>query len=170
MVRLALSLMGELSACLQMITNDIACATNLEEASARWLQRVMDLKVMIESASESQSTPQRRSRYQGQITVPSSSSIANTVDLSAQSQLELSPWRSDRNAPPKHSSHHLLKLTPREREILELTEKAYPPRKIARSLQITVDTVYTHLRNARRKQRRLDALETISFPPDFNMR
>jgi DNA-binding CsgD family transcriptional regulator len=47
----------------------------------------------------------------------------------------------------------LTALTAREQEILALADRGIPPRKIAKRLQLSVQTVYTHLRNARRKQR-----------------
>lgn len=48
-------------------------------------------------------------------------------------------------------------LTPRESEIIVLAQHGVPPKKIARQLQLSVQTVYTHLRNARHKLRVSDS-------------
>jgi DNA-binding CsgD family transcriptional regulator len=55
--------------------------------------------------------------------------------------------------PPLPASYRWVPLTAREREVLKLTQKGYPPRRIAPCLVVEVETVYTHLRNIRRKQR-----------------
>ncbi len=124
LAQLALMLMTELGACLQMVTSDIAHAADLSEASMRWLQRHMALTALIERAQHgiypvghTGSHGERRSPLAG------------------------------------HSAVRSPQLTVREREIMALTRKGYPPRKIAQRLQLSVETVYTHLRNARRKQR-----------------
>jgi DNA-binding CsgD family transcriptional regulator len=129
LTHLALILVTELGACLQMVTSDIAHATDLGEASTRWLQRLMALAALIERAQHS--------------TYP----VGHTQ-----------PHLEPRSPLPRHSDARPPKLTARERELMALTRKGIPPRTIARRLQLSVETVYTHLRNARRKQRALDSL------------
>jgi DNA-binding CsgD family transcriptional regulator len=126
---LALALMAELGACMQMITSDIAQATDLDVASKRWLQRLMALVALIEQVNETHNTP-----------------------ITGQGRSH----REKRSALPKSSVSQSSTFTTREREIMGLTRKGYPPRRIAKHLQLSVTTVYTHLRNIRRKRRLLD--------------
>ncbi len=128
--QLAFILITELGACLQMVTSDIAHAADLGEASVRWLQRLVALAALIERAQHG--------------TYP----IGHTR-----------PQMEPRGPLPERSDDRLPKLTARAREIMALTRKGYPPRTIAKRLQLSVETVYTHLRNARRKQRMLDFLK-----------
>lgn len=125
LAQLALILVTELGDCLQMVTSDIARAADLGEASMRWLQRLMALAALIERA--------------------------NAMYLTGQDQ----PHLDHRRTLPMHVETKLPRLTAREREIMELTRKGYPPRRIAKHLQLSVKTVYTHLRNIRQKQRLL---------------
>ncbi len=130
LAHLAYILMIELGACLQMITSDIAHAADLDVARARWLQRLTALTALIERAHG---------------THP----IGNPA-----------PHVKQRSPVSGHSGVQPPRLTAREREIMALTRKGLPPRKIAQRLQLSVETVYTHLRNARRKQRVIDSLKT----------
>jgi DNA-binding CsgD family transcriptional regulator len=106
-----------------MVTSDIAHAADLSEASMRWLQRLMALTALIERA--------------------------RGIDPVGHT----GPHGKHRSPLADHSAVQPPQLTAREREIMALTRKGYPPRKIAQRLQVSVETVYTHLRNARRKQR-----------------
>ena len=126
---LALALMAELGACMQMITSDIAHAADLDVASKRWLQRLMALVALIEQVNETHNT------------------LIIGQDRSHSEK---------RSALPKPSVSQSSIFTTREREIMGLTRKGYPPRRIAKHLQLSVTTVYTHLRNIRRKRRLLD--------------
>lgn len=128
--QLAFILMTELGACLQMVTSDIAHAADLGEASVRWLQRLMALAALIERTQHG-TYPTGHTR----------------------------PHMEPRGPLSGRSDDRLPKLTARESEIMALTRKGYPPRTIAKRLQLSVETVYTHLRNARRKQRMLDSLK-----------
>lgn len=128
---LALMLMTELGACLQMVTSDIAHAADLGEASVRWLQRLVALAALIERAQH------------------------GTYPI-GQPALHV----QQHNSLPELSDTRPLRLTAQEREIMALTRKGLPPRKIAQRLHLSVETVYTHLRNARRKQRMLDSLKS----------
>lgn len=61
--------------------------------------------------------------------------------------------------PPRHvarragSDNLLRELTPREREVMALVARGATDREIARDLDITVNTVNTHLMSIRRKLR-----------------
>ena len=54
---------------------------------------------------------------------------------------------------PLPATYRWVPLTVREREVLRLWQRGYSPRRIALRLVISVETVYTHTRNIRRKQR-----------------
>ena len=127
--QLAFILMTELGACLQMVTSDIAHAADLGEASMRWLPRLTALAALIERAQH------------------------GTYPIG-----HIRPHVEPHGPLSGHSDDRLPKLTAREREIMALTRKRYRPRTIAKRLQLSVETVYTHLHNARRKQRMLDSL------------
>jgi DNA-binding CsgD family transcriptional regulator len=128
---LALMLMAELGACLQMISSDIARATDLSDASTRWLQRLTALMALIERAGGTY--PNGKTEPHAEHHLP-----------------ELT-----------HSGARLPKLTAREAQIMALTRKGFRPRTIARRLQLSVETVYTHLRNARRKERFLESQRSM---------
>lgn len=84
---LVLILIVELSACLQMITSDIARSADLEEASARWLQRLMALTAMIERATGPGSTLQRYPEHHSQVVWPARNDTTSIVDIPAQPHL-----------------------------------------------------------------------------------
>jgi DNA-binding CsgD family transcriptional regulator len=124
-------LMVELGACLRMITSDVARAAELDEARTRWVRRLMALAALADQGVEKYDSGYER------------------------------PDLGHRSISPGTSNLRSLKLTTCEREIVVLTQKGYPPRKIARRLQLSVQTVYTHLRNARRKQRLLESPTSV---------
>lgn len=158
--RLALVLMTELGACLQLISRDIARATNLDEASARWSERLMALAEMIERATGRYTA--HKGRHNRALPHSASASATNSVPQPRQELPIPHPTQHPtQHSHPKSSAltylqPQPLKLTAREREVVALTRRGYPPRRIAKHLQLSVETVYTHLRNARRKQRLTD--------------
>ncbi len=170
-VQLALLLITQLGACLQMIANDMMRPTNLEEARVRWMKRLEILIALITHASrphesiDEQPHASHQSR-QTRLTVSATDPMLSGPSL-ASMESTLPPATLTASLPRK--STHLLtpdrhtatRLTTREREILALANKGYPPRKIAARCQLSVQTVYTHLRNARRKQRSLGVSSTF---------
>jgi DNA-binding CsgD family transcriptional regulator len=147
----------EMSACLQMVTADFYAGTDLEEASARWVQRLLALVAFIERAA-GRGHESQASRVWGRYHV----TVADTLPADTQQPLdvpdspgtEASPSPRSRKRSVSHSGARHLLLTLRESEVLRLAEAVgHPPRKIAAKLQIEVGTVYAHLRNARRKRR-----------------
>lgn len=171
LAQLALMLIVELGACLQMITGDIARATDLDEASTRWLARLIALVALIEQAAGKHALqseiPDRASQTPATNLPPTTSSAHMRTRPQAQRQHTPGPGHNNHSrnrvtsTSPARSYPRSLRLTEREREIVVFTQKGYTPRKIARRLQISVETVYTHLRNARRKQRLLDSLQPL---------
>lgn len=176
--QLAFIFMAELSACLQMITSDIAHSRDLDEASAHWMQRLMALAAMIERAFGPRGSEQRDAGKVVRLAASAdtldthATSVDDATNLESNSifrlsQTEISPshgaGHDTRSTVNGQSYRRLLqlRLTAREREIVELTNKGYPPRKIARRLQLSVRTVYTHLRNVRQKQRVLGSLDPL---------
>jgi DNA-binding CsgD family transcriptional regulator len=140
-MRLALALITELSACLHMITRDIARPKDLEMASLRWGERLAALMQAIEQVVRREGAERPRQKYATSLpSIPNASSLQQAFDGEL-TKLAGHPGRHPR-------------LTPREREVMELARRGYPPSKIARRLHLSVQTVYTHLRNVRRKQLR----------------
>lgn len=180
--RLALLLMGELSAFSQMIISDITRATDLDVARTRWLQRLVALPTVIERAmggnarssrggsdgggdlgmAAATATHTSTSTLNAVAAIPSDRS--GTVADSEPFDLEVVVGRRSRHVSEAHVHLHHTRLTAREYQILNMANNGHMPRKIAKSLHLSVKTVYTHLRNARRKQRGLHASET--FPTD----
>src|SRR5215469_11890509 len=128
------TLMVELSACLQMILMDIAQTSQLEESGKRWAERLRSLATFIEftlgiyTGADEQSQP-------GEVLT----SGARHADIPS------SASHTHSNSAPQSSAA----LTLREFEIMSLSKKGLPPRKIAARLHLSVQTVYTHLRNIR---------------------
>jgi DNA-binding NarL/FixJ family response regulator len=138
-------IMVELSACFQMLLTDVAQASDLKVAGRRCVERLRDLAAYIESTLSIAENADNQNQSSDLL----SSSMANNTHLPA-------------NTPHTHLHTHSRSehtsssaLTMRENEILRLNEKGLPPRKIAARLQLSVKTVYTHLRNIRSKQRKL---------------
>jgi DNA-binding CsgD family transcriptional regulator len=173
--RLALLLMGELSAFSQMIISDIIRATDLDVASTRWLQRLTALPSVIERAmggnvrssrggsdgsgrremAAATATLTRTDTFNAVAAIPSDRS--GTAADGEPFDLEVVVGHGSRHVSEAHMHHFPTRLTAREYQILNMANNGHMPRKIAKSLHLSVKTVYTHLRNARRKQRRLHA-------------
>jgi DNA-binding CsgD family transcriptional regulator len=215
-----LILLAELSACVHLITSDIAHTRNLEAARAGWIERLRAIIAMIEGASTRPERQRRMARRGDElqaapVVLPISDAVGDTVDITiddAGDEDRDAATFPQTGAPPKHSGRstvstastmlavperprlpgrstrsvlseptglreqsdrapasiiaiqakivpaqatplRALRLTAREREIMKLARRGVPPRAIARRLQLSVQTVYTHLRNIRRKQR-----------------
>lgn len=163
---LALRLIAELSACVQRVSSDLAQAQagerdELESAHHRWAQQLRALAEMAEGAPARQQaillpseTPlstlppyPRRNATTQPITVATRIPVAS-ADMPDDQEPETMPIN-----PPLASTYRWVPLTAREREVLKWTQRGYPPRRIAPRLVVSVETVYTHLRNIRRKQR-----------------
>ena len=170
---LGLLLIAELSACVQRVSSDLAQAHDaldagdLELARQRWAQQLRalaDLAEMAEGVPARQQatllpseTPlsalppyPRRNATTQPITVDARIPVASAASPDATS--EPSSQEMPIN-PPLASTYRWVPLTAREREVLKWTQRGYPPRRIAPRLVVSVETVYTHLRNIRRKQR-----------------
>lgn len=175
--RLALLLMGELNAFSQMIISDIARATDLDVARTRWLQRLIALPTVIEHAtggndrSSRGGSDCRGSRAMAAATA-THTGILNAVAATPSDRsgtaadgepfnLEVVVERRSRQVSEAHVHYCPTRLTAREYQIMNMANNGRMPRKIAKSLHLSVKTVYTHLRNARRKQRGLHASETL---------
>lgn len=174
MTRIALIFINELSACLQLIISDIARARDLEEASARWVQHLIALAAMIERATEDHAARSSRSGRGNDVshgiavayapdalealdakpdTCPDMLSNMDRPELGASVSLYYgSPFVSGtyQYRPPDFVTP---RLTAREHQILALANKGHAAKTIAKRLHLSVQTVRTHLRNARRKQR-----------------
>ena len=161
---LALRLIAALSACVQRVSSDLAQARDagdLEEARQQWAQQLRALADLAAGAPTGQQTAllpsetplhelppyPRRAGTTQPITATTRVPVASTDDPADQAP-ETMPIN-----PPLAPSYRWVPLPAREREVLKLTQKGYPPRRIAPRLVIEVETVYTHLRNSRRKQR-----------------
>jgi DNA-binding CsgD family transcriptional regulator len=164
---LGLWLITELSACVQRVSSDLAqaqAADDLEPAQQRWAQQLRALAETAEGASTRQcasllpsETPlhelppyPRRNASTQPITGATRIPVASVASPDAAA--EQTPQEMPIN-PPLAASFRWIPLTAREREVLKLTQRGYPPRRIAPRLVVEVETVYTHLRNIRRKQR-----------------
>ena len=157
---LALTLIAELSACVQRVSSDLAQAggsRDLELARQRWAQQVRALADMAEGKRADllpSETPlhvlppyPRRAGTTQPITATTRVPVASPDDPADQAP-ETMPIN-----PPLPATYRWVPLTIREREVLRLEQRGYSPRRIALRLVITVETVYTHTRNIRRKQR-----------------
>lgn len=133
-------LMVELSVCFQMILTDVAQTSDLEEVGRRWVERLRSLATFIESSLSVYETKDGQDQSRDALSSVTASADLPGIVSKTHSRIE-----------SKSSSG----LTLREFEILNLSEKGFPPRKIAARLQLSVQTVYTHLRNIRSKQRKL---------------
>ena len=167
---LALRLIAELGACVQMVSGDLAQAStqvgdaaDLEAARQRWARQLRALADMVELAEgEYAAAPPselplsalppypRRNRATQPITVATRIPVASPNEPAEQTSETMPPMPIN---PPLPATYRWVPLTAREREVLKLTQRGYPPRRIASRLIIEVETVYTHLRNIRRKQR-----------------
>lgn len=160
---LGLALIAELCACMQRVSSDLAQlhdvfdAGALEMARQQWAQHVRAVADLTEGHAATllpSETPlhelppyPRRNATTQPITLTTRVPVA-----SSDAAPEFSSQEMPIN-PPLASTYRWVPLTAREREVLKLTQKGYPPRRIATRLIIEVETVYTHLRNIRRKQR-----------------
>ena len=158
---LALRLIAELSACVQQVSSDLAqaqAADDLEAAHQRWAQQVRALATLAEGSPPGQDASLLPSEMPLSALPPYPRRNATTLPITADTRLpvasphEQAPERLPIN-PPLPATYRWVPLTAREREVLKLTQRGYPPRRIASRLIIEVETVYTHLRNIRRKQR-----------------
>ena len=165
---LALGLIAELSACVQRVSSDLAQtstqAGDLEAARQRWAQQLRALANMAEDCTPDGASllpsemplsalppyPRRNATTQP-ITVATRIPVASPDAPDAPGDEQIS--REMPINPPLPASYRWVPLTAREREVLKLTQRGYSPRRIALRLTITVETVYTHTRNIRRKQR-----------------
>ena len=167
---LGLRLIAELGTYTQMIASDLALAhaasdtSDLEVARQSWVRHLRALVDMTEGAPKGthatllpSETPlhalppyPRRAGTTQPITVSTRIPVASVV--SADAAAEEAPSAMPINL-PLPATYRWVPLTVREREVLRLWQRGYSPRRIALRLVISVETVYTHTRNIRRKQR-----------------
>lgn len=163
---LALRLIAELSACVQRVSSDLAQAQagerdELESAHHRWAQQLRALAAVAEGNLEGAHATSLPSETPLSALPPYPRHNATTQPITLTTRVpvassDAAPEPSSQEMPinpPLPASFRWVPLTAREREVLKLTQKGYPPRRIATRLIIEVETVYTHLRNIRRKQR-----------------
>ena len=165
---LGLRLIADLSACVQRVSSDLAQAQDapdagdLELARQRWAQQLHALADLAAGNPAGQrasllpsETPlhalppyPRRAGTTQPITTSTRVPVDSSDDPAAQAMGTTMPIN-----PPLPASYRWVPLTVREREVLRLWQRGYSPRRIALRLVISVETVYTHTRNIRRKQR-----------------
>ena len=161
---LALTLIAELSACVQRVSSDLAQAggsRDLELARQRWAQRLRALADMVELAEgEYAAAPPSDLPLSALPPYPRRNRATRPFLTAAQAQHAEQAQQAQEAAgtmpiapPLPLVAYRWMPLTRREREVLKLTQRGYPPRRIASRLIVSVETVYTHLRNIRRKQR-----------------
>ncbi len=153
---LALRLIAELGACIQMIASDLLHAheeaheaQDLDLAAHRWAQHLRAVIALVEELGNGSARERERS-----VGIPT---LRPLVAPYATATTQTEPGSSRlarpmRRARPTSALASPVRLTPREREVLRLAERGYPPRIIAKRLYLSVETVYTHRRNIRRKQ------------------
>ena len=165
---LALRLIAELGACVQMVSGDLAQAStqvgdaaDLEAARQRWARQLRALADMVELAEgEYAAAPPSDLPLSALPPYPRRNRATRPFLTAAQAQHAEQAQQAQEAAgtmpiapPLPLVAYRWMPLTRREREVLKLTQRGYPPRRIASRLIIEVETVYTHLRNIRRKQR-----------------
>lgn len=157
---LGLRLITELSVCVQQVSSDLAQAHDADDLALvrqRWAQQLRTLAALVEGQYVSLPPSElplsalppypRRNASTQSITVATRIPVASSDDQVLPSAQEM-PIN-----PPLPASYRWVPLTAREREVLKWTQRGYPPRRIAPRLVVSVETVYTHMRNIRRKQR-----------------
>lgn len=112
----ALSLMVELGALVHLFTMDVTRGGDLEEVARRWVQRLMTLVEMLE----------RIAGTRGEQRFPAAN---GTMPIRTAPHSEHSSVRDDDQDRTRPRSRQSLRLTTREREIMELTRKGYPPKE-----------------------------------------
>ena len=161
---LALRLIGELSACVQRVSSDLAQArdahdaTDLELARQRWAQQLRAVADLAAGHAPGQHTSLLPSETPLHALPPYPRRAGTTQPITATTRAlvasanDQAPETMPVN-PPLPATYRWVPLTVREREVLRLWQRGYSPRRIALRLVISVETVYTHTRNIRRKQR-----------------
>ena len=99
-----------------------------------------------------------------------SSRLANAAQILAQLKADLSTVEAGLSQPIPEAQNPLLRLSQREREIVQLIAESKSPAEIANLLYISTSTVYTHRRHIIEKLGLADVFDLVQFARQYPLK